>query len=100
MARPRKYADKADKQRAYRWRKYAETLTPEDRTMRKAQIAHEGIARYARHGDEMALQLLGDSFLMTALKVLAHLDVQVLRCAHEQAVKPVSEVNLFAVKSE
>jgi hypothetical protein len=100
MARPRKYVDGAEKQRIYRYRKYLETLTPADRAWQKAQHAHEGIAFYARHGDEIAAKLLGDCAMMTAVNVLGHLQMHALRCAHELAVEPASEVNLFEVKSQ
>jgi hypothetical protein len=100
MARPRKHADAAEKQREYRYRKFLETLTPADRMWQEVQRAHEGIAFHARHGDEIAAKLLGDGAMMTAVNVLGHLQMHALDCAHKIAAKPASEVNLFEVKSD
>jgi hypothetical protein len=100
MARPRKHADAAAKQRDYRYRKYLETLTPGDRTWQKVVRAHRDMDFFARHGDEIAASLLGDSAIMTAVNVLGRLEMHALRCAHELALKPASEENLFGVKSK
>jgi hypothetical protein len=100
MARPKKYEDKAEKQRAYRRRKYWETLTPEDSAFQRAQYAHQGIARYADAGDQVAARMLGRNCFETALNVLAHLGIQALKHAHEHEIVPVNESNWFGVKSE
>jgi hypothetical protein len=100
MARPRKYADDAEKQRIYRYRKYLETLTPEESAFERAQHAHQRFQVYANHGDELAARLLGKNCVETALNVLAHLGTYALSHAHEHEIIPVNEPNWFGVKSE
>jgi hypothetical protein len=100
MARPKKYADEAEKQRAYRRRKYLETLTPEESVIQRAQFAHQGFQGYANHGDELAARLLGKNCVETALNVLAHLGIYALSYAHEHEIVPVNELNWFGVKSK
>jgi hypothetical protein len=100
MARPKKYADEAEKQRAYRRRKYLDTLTPEESAFQRAQYAHQGIQHYANHGDPVAARLLGKTCFETALNVLAHLGIYALSHAHEHEIVPVNEPHWFGVKSE
>jgi hypothetical protein len=100
MARPKKYADEAAKQRAYRRRKYLDTLTPEESAFQRAQHAHQGFQFWANQGDELAAKLLGRSCFETALNVLAHLGTYALSHAHEHEIVPVNEPNWFGVKSE
>ncbi len=100
MARPKKYADEAEKQRAYRQRKHWQTLTPEESAFQRAQYAHQGIQRYANHGDQMAARLLGKNCVETALNVLAHLGIHALKHAHAHEIVPVNEPNWFGVKSK
>jgi hypothetical protein len=100
MARPRKHADSAEKQRDYRRRKYIASLTPDLQRWEKAQDAHELIAIHARCGDKIAARLLGETPFSTGVNVLAFLSRNTLRYAHDCALDPASAVNLFEVKSD
>jgi hypothetical protein len=100
MARPKKYDDRAAKQRAYRQRKYWETLTPEESAFSRAQFAHENFVGYANRGDEVAAQLVGKNCYETGLNVLAHLGCDALRLSHQKKIVPVNDPFWFRVKSE
>jgi hypothetical protein len=100
MARPKKYADEAAKQRAYRHRKHFATLTPEESAFQRAEYAHQQFQVYANRGDELAARLLGKNCFDTALNVLAHLGIYALSSAHEHEIVPVNEPNWFGLKSE
>jgi hypothetical protein len=84
MPRKKQYADKAEKQRAYRRRKCLERVEKTLAEMHRLNFCHQKIAFEAEHNeDQLAARLLGRSCIQTAMNLASHFGESVLDYAHE-----------------
>ncbi len=90
MARPRQYKTAAEKQRAYRRKKMLRALPERDRAWIEAVGVNAELQIKAAAGDPVAARLYAGEVYETAIRLLAYLGSDALRCAHWKAIQAMS----------
>jgi hypothetical protein len=93
------YQDVAHKQRVYRIRKWLETLEPSTRLHEEARLVHQRLRMHAMVREPAAVEIVGEDYVETALKLLVRLDMASLKYVEDVALDPPVSRAVPVVKS-